>query len=120
MVFKRKAIKPTTFDGVMDAGAAQAPKLESRWSDPANTEETGMKRVLMGIAAASLLIGAAAVTPAKALPAAPGVIGEPITSSSNAQPAAWVCWWRYGRRVCAWRGHRHWGYHRRHWRHRRW
>jgi hypothetical protein len=85
-----------------------------------HTEEIGMKRVLMGIAAASLLIGAAAVTPAKALPAAPGVIGEPITSSSNAQPAAWVCWWRYGRRVCAWRGHRHWGYHRRHWRHRRW
>lgn len=79
-----------------------------------------MKRLLLGIAAATLLIGASAVTPAKALPAAPGAIGDPITASTNAEPARWVCWWRYGRRVCAWRGHRHWGHRHRHWRHRRW
>jgi hypothetical protein len=75
-----------------------------------------MKRVLLGIAAASLLIGAAAVTPAKALPAAPGAIGDPITASTNAEPARYVCWWRHGRRVCVWRGHRHWGHRHRHWR----
>ncbi len=75
-----------------------------------------MKRLMLGIAAATLLAGAAAISPASALPAAPGVIADPLAAASNVDQVRWVCWWRHGRRVCAHRGGPRWG-----WRHhRRW
>jgi hypothetical protein len=78
-----------------------------------------MKRLMLGFTAALLLAGASAVSPAAALPAAPGAIGTPLAGASNVDQVRWVCWWRYGRRVCAWRpGPRYYWrhrYHRRHW-----
>lgn len=80
-----------------------------------------MKRLLLGIAAASLFVGVSAITPASALPAAPGAIADPMSTATNIDQVRYVCWWRYGRQVCAWRGGPRWGYgYRRHWRHRRW
>ena len=74
-----------------------------------------MKRLMLGIAAAALFVGAAAVTPAAALPAAPGAIANPMNEATNADQVRYVCWWRHGRQVCTWRGGQRHG-----WRHRRW
>jgi hypothetical protein len=79
-----------------------------------------MKRLIFGLAAALLLAGAATTGQAYAMPAAPGVIADPIAGSSNAEQTRYVCWWRHGRRVCVWRGGHHRPWRHRHWRHRRW
>jgi hypothetical protein len=53
-----------------------------------------------------------------ALPAAPGAIADPMTNATNSDQVRWVCWWRYGRQVCAWRGGPRYGWRHRY--HRRW
>ena len=79
-----------------------------------------MKRLILSLAVTALLAGAAGIERASAAPAAPAAIADPLAGTSNAEQARYVCWWRHGRRVCAWRPDRHWGSRHRPYRHRYW
>ena len=87
-----------------------------------------MKRILLSLAAAAIIVSAAALIPTRAHAMSVGTaaaIENALEEMSGVEQAAYRCRWRYGRRVCWWvpgvRVYRPYRYHRpyRH-RYRRW